>query len=66
MTNKRLKEIIKMNGFTQWQIAECIGVTEMTLYRWLRSEKDTSHQGIILNAVNKCIAEREAANANIN
>lgn len=53
MLNSEIKKQIKENGFAIWQVAEQIGVCDMTLSRWLRSEKDHSKQVIILNALNE-------------
>lgn len=36
MTNKELKQAIKDNGLKQWQVALAVGITEMSLIRWLR------------------------------
>lgn len=53
MKNCELKKLIKENGFFFWQVAEEVGVCEMTLQRWLRSERDTSHQTIIIEALDR-------------
>ena len=36
MLNAEVKKEIKKNGFTLWQIAEQIGVSETSVIRWLR------------------------------
>lgn len=51
MTNKELKQQIKNDGFSIWQVAEEIGVCEMTLLRWLRSERNTQNQPKIIKAL---------------
>ena len=51
MTNKELKQEIKNNGFALWQIAEEIGVCELTIHRWLRSERNTQNQPKIIKAL---------------
>lgn len=62
MTNAELKQEIRDNGFTLWQVAEQIGICEMSLVRWLRSERDTRNQPKIIKAFEELKAEREAAN----
>lgn len=62
MTNKELKQKIKENGFAQWQIAEEIGVSDMTIQRWLRSERDTRNQHKIIAALEELKAKEAAAN----
>lgn len=53
MTNAELKAEIKANGFPLWRIAEQIGVCDLTIARWLRSERDTTHQPQILKALDE-------------
>ena len=38
MANKEIREEIKNSGFFKWQIADKIGICEMSLIRWLRTE----------------------------
>lgn len=45
-----LKKLIRMQGIPMWKIAECMGISEMTLYRWMR-KFDPDHHEKILNAV---------------
>lgn len=51
MKNSELKQELKKNGVAYWQIAEVIGVSDMTIQRWLRSERDTTHQPQIIKAL---------------
>ena len=43
MTNEELKQKIKESNLYQWQVANAVGVSEMTLIRWLRSPITTEH-----------------------
>lgn len=61
MTNCELKQKIKQNGFALWQVAEQIGVCDLTLSRWLRSERDTRNQPKIIKALEELKAEQGAA-----
>ncbi len=47
-----LRMLMKMKNISYWKIAECIGISEMTLYRWLR-KYDSEHHQKILDAINK-------------
>ena len=47
-----LRMQIKMKGYTMWKIAEVIGVSEMTLYRWFR-KYNSDHYNSILSAIKK-------------
>lgn len=61
MTNSELKQEIKKSGFTLWQVAEQIGICEMSLIRWLRSERDTRNQSKVIKAFEELKAEQGAA-----
>lgn len=50
MKNYELKQQLKQAGIAYWQIAEVIGVSDMTIQRWLRSESDTRNQPKIIAA----------------
>lgn len=51
MTNEKIKEVIKKSGFYKWQIANQIGVCEMTLIRWLRTELSEANKEKIITAI---------------
>lgn len=38
MANIELRQEMKANFIPQWKVAEVLGVSEMTLIRWLRKE----------------------------
>ncbi len=62
MTNSELKQKIKKSGFTLWQVAEQIGISEMSLIRWLRSERDTRNQDKVIKALDELITGKEISN----
>mgnify|MGYP000029590024 FL=1 len=43
MTNEELKQKIKESNLYQWQVANAVGVSEMTLIRWLRTPITKEH-----------------------
>lgn len=51
--NQDIKQKIKEAGTTQWRVAEALGVSEMTLLRWLRFELSPERKAAILAAVEK-------------
>lgn len=59
MTNKELKQKIKDNGLTQWQVALEVGITEMSLIRWLREPERKERVERITAAIDRL---KEAAN----
>ena len=53
MKNSEITEKIKGSGFYLYQVADEIGVSDVTLRKWLRSERDTSRQPVIMAAVER-------------
>lgn len=54
-SNKELRERMKNNNVTLWQIAAKIGVNETTLIKWLRLELDAEHSKRVNDALNEII-----------
>lgn len=54
MNMEGLKLAIRMNNIPKWKIAEVVGVSEMTIYRWLRIY-DQEHFDKINQAVKQII-----------
>ena len=36
--NEKLKDYMRAQGVEKWRVAEAIGVSESTFYRWLRKD----------------------------
>lgn len=51
MPNVEIKKQIKSAGVFQYQIAELLGVSEMTFIRWLRKELTAEKREAILHAI---------------
>lgn len=47
-----LKMLIRMKKVTMWKIADAIGISEPTLYRWMR-KYNAEHHEKIMNAIKK-------------
>ena len=47
-----LKMLIRLKHIPMWKIADAVGVSEMTIYRWLR-KYDAEHHRKIMDAVSK-------------
>lgn len=45
-----LRLYIRIKQITMWKIAEVIGISEPTLYRWMR-KNNTTHREKIINAI---------------
>lgn len=49
--NKELRDTFKAAGLFHWQIADVIGVNEITLGRWLRKPLPADKEQQILQAI---------------
>lgn len=56
-----LRMLAKMKGVPMWKIAEKIGISEPTLFRWLR-KYDVEHHKKIMDAINQIMKERGEVN----
>lgn len=56
---EKLKTLIRMKNIPKWKIADVIGVSEMTIYRWLR-KYDVEHYQKIMNAIKQIEGENDA------
>ena len=45
-----LRLLMRMKRIPTWKVAEVIGVSEMTIYRWLRTY-DSGHHDKIMKAI---------------
>lgn len=53
-----IRLIKRMKNIPTWKIAEAVGVSEMTIYRWLR-KYDAEHHKKIMDAINKIEGGKE-------
>lgn len=56
---EKLKTLIRMKNIPKWKIADAIGVSEMTIYRWLR-KYDAERYQKIMNAIKQIEGENDA------
>ncbi|MCD7804257.1 MAG: hypothetical protein LUH03_03765 [Oscillospiraceae bacterium] len=49
--NADIRDEIKRNGLTQWEVAEQAGIKEITIYRWLRTDLTPEHRAILTKAI---------------
>ena len=59
--NDDIRKILKEKRVTQWETAAELGVSDMTLQRWLRFELPEEKKEMILKAIDKIVAERKGA-----
>ena len=53
MCNKDLRDEIRIANVRQWEVAEAIGISEMTMVKWLRRELDDSKKALIREGISK-------------
>lgn len=51
MTGKEIDKLLRISGMAKWQLASAIGVSEPTLYRWLRHELPADKKERLLTAI---------------
>lgn len=47
-----IKALLRFKGIPMWRIAKNIGISESTLYRWMRAP-DVEHRQKIIDAIEK-------------
>lgn len=58
--NKEIRVAMALADIKQWELAEAIGVSEVTICRWLRVELDEDKKEAILDVIKRMVAESEA------
>ena len=53
MCNKDLRDEMRSANVRQWEVAESIGISEMTMVKWLRRELDDSKKALIREGIYK-------------
>ncbi len=49
--NADIRKEIKENGLTNWEVGEQAGLSEITMYRWLRSDLTPERRAILTKAI---------------
>ena len=53
MCNKDLRDEMRIANVRQWEVAEAIGISEMTMVKWLRREVDDRKKALIREGISK-------------
>ena len=61
MCNKDLRDEMRIANVRQWEVAEAIGVSEMTMVKWLRRELSDSKKVLIREGISK-VAQQHKQN----
>ena len=53
MCNKDLRDEMRIANVRQWELADAIGVSEMTMVKWLRKELDAEKKALVREGIAK-------------
>ena len=55
MCNKDLRDEMRIANVRHWEVAEAIGISEMTMVKWLRRELDDSKKALVREGISKAV-----------
>ena len=50
---------MRIANVRQWEVAEAIGVSEMTMVKWLRKELDDSKKALVRKGISKAAQHKQ-------
>ena len=53
MCNKDLRDEMRIANVRQWEVADAIGVSEMTMVKWLRKELGAEKKALVRDGIAK-------------
>ncbi len=59
MRNRELRDEMRIANVRQWEVAEAIGVSEMTMVKWLRKELDDSKKALVREGISKAAQQHK-------
>lgn len=59
MCNKDLRDEMRIANVRQWEVAEAIGISEMTMVKWLRRELDDNKKALVRNGIATAAQQRK-------
>ena len=51
MCNKDLRDEMRIANVRQWEVTDAIGISEMTMVKWLRKELDDSNKALVRKGI---------------
>ena len=51
MCNRDLRDEMRIANVRQWEVADAIGISEMTMVKWLRKELDDSKKALVRKGI---------------
>lgn len=58
MSNEDLRKEIRIANVRQWEVADAIGISEMTMVKWLRKELGNEKKALIRHGIAKAMENR--------
>ena len=59
MCNEDLRNEFRIANVKQWEVADAIGISEMTMVKWLRRELDDSKKALIREGIRKAAQQHK-------
>ena len=59
MCNKDLRDEMRIANVRQWEVADAIGVSEMTMVKWLRKELDGDKKALVREGIAKAAQQKK-------
>lgn len=59
MKNIEIRDILKKRHIYNYEVAHKLGIAEFTFCRWLRNEFSEERKKLVLEAIDKFVAERK-------
>ena len=59
MCNKDLRDEMRIANVRQWEVAEAIGISEMTMVKWLRRELDDNKKALVREGISKAAQQHK-------
>lgn len=59
MVNKEIRKAARIADVPMWKVAMALGVSEPTIFRWLRTELPEDKKAAMMAAIEKLAADKE-------
>ena len=59
MCNKDLRDEMRIANVRQWEVADAIGISEMTMVKWLRKELDAQKKALVREGIAKAAQQKK-------
>ena len=59
MCNKDLRDEMRIANIRQWEVADAIGISEMTMVKWLRKELDAEKKALVREGIAKAAQQKK-------